>query len=106
MGSNTEHHVSLRDLRNLLAGEGGVDLVPVSDGEHTVMRIVGVRPGTTAARLGAQDDDTIETINDLPLDNVGAAYRAGDAAIEKPRIVIRGKRAGTTYETTLVVDRR
>lgn len=105
MGSISEHHVSLRDLRNLLAGEGGVDLVPVSDGQQTVMRIVGVRPGTTAARLGAQDDDTIETINDLPLDNVAAAYRAGDAAIGKPKIVIRGKRAGRAYETTLVVDR-
>jgi hypothetical protein len=105
MGSTTEHHVSLRDLRNLLAGEGGVDLVPIAEGPRTVMRIIGVRPGTTAARLGAQDDDTIETINDLPLDNVAAAYRAGDAAINKPRIVIRGKRAGSPYETTLVVDR-
>ena len=105
MSSTTEHHVSLRDLRNLLAGEGGVDLVPIHDGTQSVMRIVGVRPGTTAARLGAQNDDTIETINDLPLDNVAAAYRAGDAAIGKKRIVIRGKRAGSTYETTLVVDR-
>jgi len=106
MGSTTEHHVSLRDLRNLLAGEGGVDLVPIAEGQRTVMRIIGVRPGTTAARLGAQDDDTIETINDLPLDNVAAAYRAGDTAINKPTIVIRGKRAGSPYETTLVVDRR
>ena len=104
--NTTEHHVTVRDLRALLAGEGGIDLVPVSDGGHTVMRIVGVSPGTTAARLGAQDDDTIEMINDMPLDNVAAAYRAGDVAIRQPRIVIRGKRGGQPYETTLVVDRQ
>jgi len=103
--STIEHHVTLRDLRNLLAGEGGIDLVPVIEHGLTVMRIIGVRPGTTAARLGAQDDDTIETINDMALDTVAAAYRAGDAAIGERRIVIRGKRAGASYETTLVVDR-
>ncbi|MEJ7603566.1 MAG: hypothetical protein WKG01_37110 [Kofleriaceae bacterium] len=103
--TTTEHHVTLRDLRALLAGEGGIDLVPATDGSQTVMRIVGVSPGTTAARLGARNDDTIEMINDTRLDNVAAAYRAGDSAIKQPRIVIRGKRAGEPYETTLVVDR-
>src|SRR5688572_18645010 len=64
----TEHRVTPADIQNLLAGEGGVDLASVmKDGKQVGMRVVGVKPGTTAARIGAENDDTIESINDVPL---------------------------------------
>ena len=100
-----EHRVTPEDLRRILGGEGGIDLVPVlADGKQVAMRIVGVRPGTTAARLGAENDDTIESINDVPLSSVRAAYAAGDLALQQSRIVIRGMRRGAPYVTVLVVD--
>ncbi len=100
----TEYRVTAADIRNLLTGEGGVDLRPImKDGKQVAMRVVGVKPGTTAARLGAHNDDTIESINDMPLDNIAAAYRAGDAAARESRIVIRGTREGRPYVTTLIV---
>jgi S1-C subfamily serine protease len=101
----TEHRVTPSDLQKLLAGEGGVDLVPIlKDGKQVAMRVVGVQPGTTAARLGAANDDTIESINDVPLLSVAAAYQAADLAIRQSRIVIRGTRAGEPYATVLVVE--
>jgi hypothetical protein len=100
----TEHHVSPADIRNLLAGEGGVDLRPIiKHGKQVAMRVVGVTPGTTAARLGAQNDDSIESINEMPMTSVTAAYKAGDVAVRERRIVIRGERAGEAYVTVLVL---
>ena len=69
------------------------------------MRVVGVRPGTTAARLGAQNDDTIESINDIALTSIADAYRTDDLASQKNQIVIRGKRDGDPYATVLNVNR-
>jgi hypothetical protein len=101
----TEHRVTPSDLQKILAGEGGVDLTSVmKDGKQVGMRVVGVKPGTTAARLGAENDDTIESINDVPLDSVAGAYKAADLAIAERRIVIRGTRAGEPYVTILVVE--
>jgi S1-C subfamily serine protease len=94
----------MTDIQNLLAGEGGVDLAPVvENGKQVAMRIFGVTPGTTAARLGAQNGDTIESINDVPLSSIAAAYDAGYRASRESLIVIRGMRAGTPYTTVLVV---
>ncbi len=104
MSDTTEYEVTPADIRNLLAGEGGVDLRSVVEiGVQIGMRLVGVSPGTTAARLGAQNDDLIESINDMPLTSVTAAYRAGDVAAKTSRITIRGKRAGKPYVTVLVL---
>lgn len=100
----TEHAITMNDIGKLLGGEGGVDLVPImKDGKQVAMRIIGVRPGTTADRLGARNDDTIESINDVPLDSIPAAYRAGDLASRQQRIIIRGTRGGVPYVTTLTV---
>jgi S1-C subfamily serine protease len=105
MTARTEHPVTAADLRNLMAGEGGVDLEPIiEDGKQVAMRIVGVQPGTTAARLGAQNGDTIESINDTPLTSVAAAYRAADVAIRQSQIVIKGARAGQPYVTVLAMN--
>ncbi len=82
-----------------MTGEGGVDLERIVG--QSAMRIVGVKPGTTAARLGAQNGDTIESINDMPLVSVAAAYQAADAAATKDRIVIKGKRGEEPYVTVL-----
>lgn len=102
----TEHEITPADLQNLLTGEGGVDLERiVENGTQVAMRIVGVKPGTTAARLGAHNGDTIESINDMPLVSIAAAYQAGDAAAKQDRIVIKGKRAGEPYTTILVLKR-
>jgi S1-C subfamily serine protease len=102
----TEHRVTPSDLQKILAGEGGVDLTSViKDGKQVAMRVVGVKPGTTAARLGAANDDTIVSINDVPLTSVAAAYQAADLAIQQQRIVIRGTRDGEPYVTILVVER-
>ena len=102
-----EHHVTMEDVARIMGGEGGVDCVSVVEGGKTVaMRIVGVKPGTTADRLGARNGDTIESLNDVPLDGVAAAYAAADRAIAQGRIVVRGKRDGVPYETVLVLDAR
>ena len=59
----TEYTITSTDLRNLLRGAVGVDLERViKDGYQVAMRIIGVQPGTAAARLGAEDGDTIEFI--------------------------------------------
>jgi hypothetical protein len=101
----TEHRVTMRDIQNLLAGEGGVDMRQViEDGVPVGMRLVGVRPGTTAARLGGENDDLVESINDIPLDGVAAAYRAADAAIATGRVVLRGRRRGVPFVTVLVIE--
>ncbi|MDB4960132.1 MAG: hypothetical protein JWP01_131 [Myxococcales bacterium] len=106
MPRTTEHSITATDLRNLLSGEGGVDLERIVEGGTQVaMRIVGVSPGTTAARLGAQNGDTIESINDMPLLSIAAAYQAGDAAAKQDRIVIKGKRDGEPYVTILTMKR-
>lgn len=100
-----EHRVTRKDIQNLLAGEGGVDLARVlENGKQIAMRIFGVSPGTTAERLGARNDDTIESINDVPLLTIAAAYEAGERAARTDRIVIRGKRNGEPYETVLIVE--
>lgn len=100
--TDAEFRVTLDDLRNLLMGEGGVDLEAVSS---SAMQIVGVRPGTTAARLGAANGDTIETINGYALSSVAEAYRVADIVRRQDRIVIKGRRGDTPYTTTLVVTR-
>lgn len=100
----TEHHVTLADIANLARGEGGVDLTPIRDnGNQVAMRITGVSAGSTAARLGAQNDDTVESINGIALVSIPEAYRAGGLAAQEQRIVIRGKRGDVPYETVLLV---
>jgi type II secretory pathway component PulC len=79
-----------------------VDLEPIIEqGKQVAMRIVGVRPGTTAARLGARDGDTIETLNDMPLTSVAEAYRVASVITKQPEIVIAGTREGEPYVTRL-----
>ena len=96
--------VTHADLRNLLRGEGGVDLERViENGQQVAMRIVGVQPGTTAARLGARNGDTIESINDVRLLTIAAAYKAGDLAVQQAKIVIKGARDGEPYVTVLTL---
>ncbi len=100
----TEYTITPGDLAKLLGGEGGVDLrSTTSAGGQSVMTIVGVRPGTTAARLGARNGDTVESLNGIPLTGVAAAYEAADVVTKQNRIVVRGSRDGTPYETVLVV---
>ena len=101
----TEIRITGEDNANLVAGEGGVDLEPVMEGGRQVaMRIVGVREGTTAARLGAKNGDLVESFNGIPLVSISEAYRAGGIASRSQRIVIRGTRDGEPYETILVLD--
>jgi len=50
----------------------------------------------TAADIGAQHGDTIESLNDVPLKSVTAAYAASDAAVRTrvtftPRRTVRGR---------------
>jgi S1-C subfamily serine protease len=102
MTRSTQHEITPIDLRNIMSGEGGVDLERiVENGKQVAMRVVGVSPGTTAARIGAQNGDTIETINDMPLSSVAEAYRIAAAVAKEPEIVIKGSRAGEPYVTTL-----
>lgn len=105
MPRTTQYAITHRDLNNLLAGEGGVDLQPITENgrRQPAMRIVGVTPGTTAARLGAENGDTIESINEMPLVSVDAAYKAAEIATRHAKIVVRGKRNGEPYETTLTM---
>lgn len=103
---NATHDVTPDDLRRIMSGEGGNDLEPIVEhGKQVAMRIVGVQPGTTAARLGAQNGDTIESINDMPLTSVAAAYRAADIAIRDQQIVLKGTRGGAPYVTVLAIKR-
>jgi hypothetical protein len=102
----TEHTITMADLRNLMTGEGGVDLERiVENGRQHAMRIVGVTAGTTAARLGAHNGDTIESINDMPLVSVAAAYQAADVAAKQEQIVIKGMRNDEPYVTVLKMAR-
>lgn len=104
MTRTSEFTITPSDLQNLLRGEGGVDLERVTEpGAPPSMRVVGVKPGTTAARLGAENGDTIESINDRPLVSVAAAYQAADLAVKEARIVIKGRRGGEPYVTTLTL---
>ena len=68
------------------------------------MRIIGMSPGSTAARLGAQNGDNIESINGIALTSIAEAYRAGDVALQTNQIVIRGKRGEQPYVITLNVE--
>ena len=98
----TEYTITQADLRNLLRGEGGVDVERViENGAQVAMRVVDVQPGTTAARLGAQTGDTIESINGLRLLTTAAAYRAADLVVRQKKIVIEGAREGERYVTVL-----
>ncbi len=102
--NTTYHRVTMADLTKVLGGEGGVDLAPVFEGgKQVAMKIVGLLPGTTAARLGGQNDDIIESINDQPMTSVAGGYAAADRAIATGRITIRGTRAGVPYVTILVL---
>jgi hypothetical protein len=86
------------DLANLMRGEGGSDLERIIvDGKQVAMRIVGVQPASTAARLGARNGDTIESINEIALVSVSEAYRAAAVAAAQSAIVIRGTRDGEPY---------
>ena len=102
-----EFTITSTDLQNLLRGEGGVDLerIAVEPGAPPAMKIVGVKPGTTAARLGAENGDTIESINGMPLSSVAAAYQAADIAVKQSEIVIKGTRRGEPYVTVLKLAR-
>lgn len=100
-----QHTITAADLRHLMSGEGGSDLERIiENGKQVAMKIVGLKPGTVADRLGAKNGDTIETINDRPLDSIPAAYAAAAAAAKEPQIVIRGKRDGAPYETILTLQ--
>ncbi len=106
MVRTTEHEITAADLANLMRGEGGVDLEPImKNGEQIAMRIIGVRPGTTAARLGAQNGDTIEAINELPLSSIAEAYRIASVVAQQQEIVIRGARGNEPYMTRLKMQR-
>jgi C-terminal processing protease CtpA/Prc len=97
-----EFAVTVRDLQKMLGGEGGLDLERVvENGKQIAMRVIGLRPDTTAARLGARNGDTIETVNGLPMTSIALAYQAGDEALKDKTITIRGKRNGAPYETIL-----
>lgn len=105
MTRTTEHSVTPNDLRNLMRGEGGVDLERiVENGKQVAMRVVGVSPNTTASRLGARNGDTIETINDMALSSVAEAYRIAAVVAKHPRIVIKGRRDGEPYVTVLLMS--
>lgn len=98
----SEYTITTADLANLLRGEGGVDLEPIiANGKQVAMKIVGVQPGTTAARLGANDGDTIEKLNDLPLTSVAEAYRVAAIVTKARQIVVEGQRDGEPYKTVL-----
>ncbi len=102
----TEHTITPGDLQNLMRGEGGVDLERIiENGTQVSMRIVGVTPGTTAARLGAQNDDMLDSINDVPLTSVAAAYQAAADAAKQDRITLKGSRRGEPYTTVLIMKR-
>lgn len=102
-----EYKVTPADIQNLLAGEGGVDLRTVTqDGKPTAMRVVGVQPGTTAARLGAQNDDTIESINDVSVSSPGAMNAWTQMALRDKRLVLRGTRAGQPRTSVLIIEGR
>ena len=106
MTRTSEHSITAADLQKLMAGEGGVDLERIVEGgKQVAMRIVGVRPGTTAARLGAENGDTIETINDMPLSSVSEAYRIAAVVAKEPQIVLKGKRGDEPYVTVLKMSR-
>lgn len=91
--------VSHDELRRLMSGSDGTDLrlVPGS----TAMRIVGVTPSSLAASWGAENDDTIETINDEPLSSVSVAYEIAAKALRAQQIVIKGRHRDQPYTTVL-----
>jgi hypothetical protein len=95
------HDVTLADLHALVAGGDGADLEQIPG--TTSMRSVGVTPTTRAARFGASNGDTIDSINDEPLSSVAAAYRAAASAMRTQEIVIKGHRGNEPYTTVLRV---
>ena len=104
--NSTEVHCTRNDIQALLTGAGGTDLrVVEKDGKIIGMRLVGAGPGTTAAKLGAANDDIIYSIGGHPLDSIANAYRAGDLVASEPRIEIKASRNGAPYTLVLVVDR-
>ena len=105
MTRTATYHVTPQDIAKILSGADGVDLHRIIEGGAQVaMKVVDVTPGSIAARLGAVNGDTVETINDQPLTSIAGAYQAGDAAVKTRRIVLRGKRGSEPYETTLIID--
>lgn len=102
MATVAEYAITQADLRNLLGGEGGVDLERVIEhGQQVAMRIVGIQPGTTADRLGARNGDTIVAINAIPLRSIAEAYRAADLGVARGELTITGTRDGAPYVTVL-----
>ena len=95
------YDVTLADLQALVAGGDGADLEQIPG--TTSMRFVGVTAATRAARFGASNGDTIESINDEPLSSVAAAYRAAANAMRTQEIVIKGHRGSEPYVTVLRV---
>lgn len=94
------------DLDGLLRGDGGSDLEVAETLDGTAcMRIVGVRPGTLPAQLGAENGDMLESINDLPLVDVATSYAAAVAAARYERIVVKGYRNDEPFTTTLLIAR-
>lgn len=103
---SNEYRVTPADIQNLLGGEGGVDLRTVTQGGKTIMRIIGVQPGTTAARLGARNDDTIESINGVAAGGPGAMRAWTQMAMTEKRLVLRGTRDGQPRTTVLLIEGR
>lgn len=104
--TSNEYRVTPADIQNLLMGEGGVDLRTVNQGGKTSMRIIGVKPGTTAARLGAQNDDTIDAINDVPAGGSNAMSAWTQMAMTEKRLVLHGTRGGQPRTTVLIIEGR
>jgi S1-C subfamily serine protease len=106
-GPATEHHATPEDIGKLLGGEGGVDLAAVTkDGKPSGMRVFGVRAGSTAARLGAQNGDILESVNDVSAASPGSMSQWSQLATRDRRLVIKGTRAGQPFTTVLVIDGR
>ena len=105
--NTTEHHVTVADIQKLLSGEGGVDLsTERKDGKPFAMRVFGVSPGSTAARLGAQNGDLLESVNDIPADAPDAMNQWIQAASSQKRLTVKGQRAGQPFTTVLILDER
>ena len=106
-GATNEYTVTPADMQALLSGQDGADLETVSrEGKPAAMRVFGVRPGSVAARLGAQNGDQIESVNDVPVGAAGAMSQWTQSASREGRLTIKGVRAGQPFTTVLRVEGR
>ena len=97
MPRTEEHTLTTADLQSLMSGRDRADLVVVQGG----MRLVDVRTGSIAERLGGQNGDLVESINGVPLSSVAKGYEAAYAAIKTRKIVLAGARDGDPFTITV-----